>query len=196
MLVWVSKHITFTSFCSALISLASSKSTQGSNPNIMAEIMDLLSKVTEMERNALNPHAMQHTLENKLLNQNSSCQQSSEVRNEPNDDQIVSKRNYTRKRQVDSNELASAFEMLHTQDITNGVRDVEVDSEEIEVRTDTRGGSMLDTVMHAASDERTASLESPKTVTKDLESLWSRTSSLAEEIGISSQKILLVKNTS
>ena len=168
---------------------------QGSNPNIMAEIMDLLSKVTEMERNALNPHTMQHTLENKLLNQNSSCLQSSEVRNEPNDYQIVSKRNYTRERQVDSNELASAFEMLHTQDTTNGVQDLEVDSEEIEVRTDTRGGSMLDTVMHAASDECSASLESPKTLTKDLENLWSRTSSLAEEIGISSQKILLVKNT-
>ena len=168
---------------------------QGSNPNIMAEIMDLLSKVTEMEGNALNPHTMQHSLENKLLNQNSSCLQSSEARNKPNDYQIVSERNYTKERQVDSNELASAFEMLHTQDTTNGVQDLEVDSEEIGVRTDTRGGSVLDTDMHAASDECSASLESPKSVTKDLENLWSRMSSLAEEIGISSQKILLVKNT-
>ena len=169
---------------------------QDSNPKIIAEITDLLSQVTQMDKNALNPQTLQHTLERKLLNQNSSRLQPPEVRNEPKDYQVTSKRNYNTERQVDGNELASAFEMLQTQDTTNGVEDLEVDSEEIEVRTDTRGGSILDTVMHAVSDDEcSASLESHKTVPKDLENLWSRTSSLAEEIGISSQKILFVKNT-
>ena len=177
----------YTPFHSALIS----QSIQDSNPNIMTEMTSLLTQITQMERNALGSEAMQQTLKHKL-NQ-TPCLQPFEVRCKPNDYQPAMERGFTKDGQADGNDLASVFELLHTQDTCNGIR--EFDSWTLQHGIQTSSGTILDTVMHEESDEKRDSLELFKTLSEDLEKLWSKTFSLAEEIGIGSQKMLLVKNT-
>lgn len=189
-------------FCSALMSLVTPKLVQDSNSNIQTEIMELLTQVTQMERNGLHIQTMQHTMETRK-NQTSRHLETCEARNGPNSYQRASGRNSTREEQVDGNELTSAFEMLHTRDTVNGVGDDElngmgdlhVDSETVVERKETSRGDFLDTAVHDVPDECSGSLELPKTVTDDLEIVWFRTICLAEKLGLGRQKILLVKTT-
>lgn len=182
----------YVPFHSALISLVISQSIQDSNPNIVTEMTSLLTQITQRERNSLGSEAMQQTLKHKL-NQ-TAYSQPFEVRCKLNDYQRAMERGFTKDRQADGNDLASVFELLHTQDTCNGIREFEVHSQTLEHRIQTSGGIVLDTVMHEESDERKDSLELFETLSEDLEKLWSKTFSLAEKIGIGSQKMLLVKN--
>ena len=176
-----------TYFRSALMSLVISKSLQDTNANIMAEITELLTQVTQMETSSLDTQMMQHFLENRM---------NKTVKNELTSYQRSSKRNNIREEKVDGNELASAFGMLHTEDTTNGHRELEVNTETIEEKMETNGATGFpNTGTQVMSEECNVSLGTPKIVNEDLQVLWSRTFELAENIGIGRQKLLLVKNT-
>ena len=171
------------------MSLVMSKCMQDSNPNILTEITELLTKVTQMEGNVLDTQTLQHTLENRM-NRTFSYSNSSEPQNDLKGNVTLRKRNNTKEQKVDGNELSLAFEMLHTRDTADGV--LEVKPERVEGRIETEC-SLQDTTMDVVCDEHSIPLELPKTVTDDLEMLWSRTLSLADKIGVNREKILFVK---
>jgi len=170
---------------SALMSLVISKSLQDTNANIMAEITELFTQVTQMETSSLDTQTMQQTLENRMT-----------VKNELTSYQRSSKRNNIREEKVDGDKLASAFRMLHTEDTTNRHTEVEVNCETNKEKMETNGATGFpNTGTQVMSEECNVSLGTPKIVNEDLELLWSRTFELAENIGIGRQKLLLVKNT-
>lgn len=183
---------------SALRSIASSKSVQDSNQRIMTEIADLLTQVVQMETIALNPKIMQNNLEIKL-NQNYKFSQYSErINYEFNNHQRAWPEEHAKDGKFIGNELLSAFQTLNMKDTSSGVEDVRGDSETMIIVKKAIKGSDLpesDTVVCAESHEQSDSLQLlPNTTSDDLEKLWARTFSLAEEIGISNKILLFVKS--
>lgn len=169
------------------MSLVISKSLQDTNANIMAEITELFTQVTQMETSSLDTQTMQQTLESRM---------NKTVKNELTSYQRSSERNNVREEKVDGDKLASAFGMLHTEDTTNRHTEAEVDCETNEEKMETNGATGFpNTGTQGMSEECNVSFGTPKIVNEDLELLWSRTFELAENIGIGRQKLLLVKNT-
>lgn len=170
---------------SALMSFVSSKSQHNLNPNVTAEITELLALVSQMEKCALDVQAMQCALENRM-NQAQHFVDPVEVKTEmaghykePNNS-------------GKEHELSSAFEMLHTQDKTNDIGDFTVKCKTIE-KVETRH-DLMDTVLPAVLSHHSETLDTTKTVIAEVEHLWSRIVSLADKIGIDRHKILLVKD--
>ncbi|KAL9968452.1 hypothetical protein ACROYT_G026829 [Oculina patagonica] len=172
---------------SALMSFASAKSIHDLNPNVTAEITELLALVSQMEKHALDIQAMQCALESRM-NQTQHSLEPLEVKTEPvNHHKALTS--------SDEHKLSSAFEMLHIQDKTKDTRDLTVKCKTTEKKVETRS-DLMDTAMPALTSHSGGTLEATRTVPviTELENLWSRIVSVADKIGLSSQKILLVKN--
>lgn len=171
---------------SALMSFVSSKSHHNLNPNVTAEITELLALVSQMEKCALDVQAMQCALENRM-NQAQHFLEPVEVRTE------MASHYQESYNSEEEHELSSAFEMLHTQDKTNDIGDLTVKCKTIEKKVETRH-DLMDTVLPAVFSHSSDTLDATKTVMTEVEHLWSRVVSLADKVGIDRCKILLVKD--
>lgn len=134
-----------------------------------------------MEKHALDVQAMQCAVEERM----NQAQHSLEARTK------MAKHHKTTDGSEEEHELSSAFEMLHTQDKTNGIGDSQVKCKTIDFNRVETGSGLMDT---AVSSKSCGKLEETKTVITEVENLWSRIVSLADKIGVDRQKILLVKN--
>ena len=170
-------------FHSALTSFVSSKYVQDLNPNIAAEITELVALVNQMEKHALDAQAMQYTLENRMNQGQYSL--------EPLDVNHPKRTNSSNTEE--EQELSSVFETLHTQDRDNGTGDLRVKCETVEDGVEARR-DVMDMAMPSTSSNCNSPLEASKTELNEMEKLWSRTISLADRIGLNKQKILLVKH--
>ena len=147
-----------------------------------------------MEMVALNPQSMKNILDIKLTQRNR-CLQGSEGLIESSNFQkakVTKQDKLMSDGYFDGNELVSAFQTLHAQDRCNGVDELKQHSTTVKPE-EVEGSSITeaDASGHEESLKQGASLA----MLADLEKLWSWTFSLAEEIGIDSKNILLVKSS-